>query len=397
MLAMVLVSFAAVNFQALLWQSSQWLVSTVLPAVVVELTNEERLAITEAPLSRSQVLDQAATLKAEDMARGQYFAHYSPDGVTPWHWFDEVGYFYAHAGENLAIHFSDSGEVVDAWMNSPTHKANIVNGNYTEIGVGTAKGVYQGFDTVFVVQLFGTPASAPPAVQTVVQAPAVPLPAARVAVADVPALPQGSAAVAGAETPLAAAPSVTPELLPSSPRTPVGTAAAVGDGGGPASTTLVTNLATSAELALERETTPAIEILTDGTPGSTRPPVVIQNSQPPVTPEIAEVVVLDSMVSMYSSSMATSSGFPALIKAPGEASGTTKVAIVSRLATQPSAVLQIVYMILGCIVATMLLLSVLLGWRAHRPRQMAYSFMMVVLMGGLVTVHLYLTTGAIVG
>lgn len=169
---LTLLTFLVGNLHALLWQQSAWLVSTVLPAVVVELTNSERIDAGIPRLVRNTTLDEAARMKAEHMAKYQYFSHYSPDGVSPWYWFKEAGYVYAHAGENLAIHFTDSTEVVSAWMNSPTHKANIVGGQYTEIGVGTAKGVFDGFDTVYVVQLFGTPAAAP--VAPVAVAPVVP-------------------------------------------------------------------------------------------------------------------------------------------------------------------------------------------------------------------------------
>ncbi len=158
MVGLVLLSFAMTNLQALWWQSSDWLVGAVLPAVVVDLTNKERGDLYLNTLTRSQALDEAARLKAEHMAKNSYFAHYSPDGVTPWYWFDQVSYKYLHAGENLAIHFTDSKSVVDAWMNSPTHRANITNQKFTEIGVGTAKGVYEGYNAVFVVQLFGAPA-----------------------------------------------------------------------------------------------------------------------------------------------------------------------------------------------------------------------------------------------
>lgn len=161
MAVLMLITFVGANLHAVLWQSSQWLVSTVLPAVVVQLTNEERSDIAREPLRRSQILDAAAQMKAEHMARNQYFSHYAPDGTSPWYWFDRAGYVYAHAGENLAVHFTDSDEVVKAWMKSPTHRANIVNGVYTEIGVGTAKGTFDGYNTVFVVQLFGTPAQTP--------------------------------------------------------------------------------------------------------------------------------------------------------------------------------------------------------------------------------------------
>ena len=95
--------------------------------MVVDLTNEERAMNHAAPLQRNAVFDEAARLKAEHMARYEYLQHFSPDGVSPWHWFDKAGYRYAFAGENLAIHFTDSDEVVEAWMNSPAHRQNIVD------------------------------------------------------------------------------------------------------------------------------------------------------------------------------------------------------------------------------------------------------------------------------
>jgi len=155
MAALVLLTFVGTNMQALLWQSSDWLVSTVLPAVVVDLTNDERADLAAAPLQRNTLLDQAAQQKAQHMAANEYFAHFAPDGTTPWSFFKTSGYVYAHAGENLAIHFTDSTEVVEAWMQSPAHRKNIVDTKYTEIGVGTAKGKFDGYDTVYVDSCLG--------------------------------------------------------------------------------------------------------------------------------------------------------------------------------------------------------------------------------------------------
>src|SRR3989338_5878655 len=91
------------------------------------------------------------------MATRGYFAHTSPDGLTPWHWLDVVGNNYSMAGEHLAVNFFESDDVDQAWMNSPTHRANIVKEGYKEIGIGIASGVYQGRNTTFVAQFFGTP------------------------------------------------------------------------------------------------------------------------------------------------------------------------------------------------------------------------------------------------
>ena len=131
--------------------------AAVLPGVLTTLTNEERAQNNVGPLVQNDLLTQAAQLKAEDMATHEYFAHTSPDGKTPWYWFNQVGYSYSSAGENLAVNFFESDDVARAWMNSPTHRANIVKENYTEIGIGVASGTYEGKSTVFVAQLFGTP------------------------------------------------------------------------------------------------------------------------------------------------------------------------------------------------------------------------------------------------
>lgn len=131
--------------------------AAVLPAVLDDLTNVERQSQKLNILTVSPILNKAAEMKASDMATKGYFAHTSPEGKTPWDWLEQVGYKYQYAGENLAINFSDSKDVTDAWMKSPTHKANIVKGNYTEIGTGIASGIYEGKKTVFVAQVYANP------------------------------------------------------------------------------------------------------------------------------------------------------------------------------------------------------------------------------------------------
>ncbi len=135
------------------------LTALVLPRVLVDYTNEGRAAQNYRQLAVNTTLEKAAQLKANDMAEKGYFAHKSPEGRTPWYWFGEAGYDFSYAGENLAVNFSDSVDVNTAWMNSPGHRANILNGNFSEIGIATAEGFYQGRRTTFVVQLFGRPAA----------------------------------------------------------------------------------------------------------------------------------------------------------------------------------------------------------------------------------------------
>ena len=134
--------------------------AAVIAAVLVDLANGDRLHASVPSLKMNPVLIAAAQAKANDMAAKSYFAHVSPEGVDPWHWFKEVGYSFDYAGENLAVDFSDSSDVNQAWMNSPTHRENILDPHFTEIGIATAQGVYQGRATTFVVQEFGLPAEA---------------------------------------------------------------------------------------------------------------------------------------------------------------------------------------------------------------------------------------------
>lgn len=124
---------------------------------LMELTNSARQSFGLQSLQENQTLNEAAYLKAKDMIEKSYFAHYSPKGIAPWHWLDEIGYNYLSAGENLAIGFLESEQVHQAWMNSSLHKENILNPNYREIGIAVLKGSWQGNETTFVVQFFGTP------------------------------------------------------------------------------------------------------------------------------------------------------------------------------------------------------------------------------------------------
>lgn len=131
--------------------------ASVLPGVLATLTNEDRAKAGVPTLIEDPQLARAAQLKAEDMAAKGYFAHVDPQGRQPWYWMDQIGYDYSYAGENLAVNFTDSEDVQEAWMNSPTHHANIVKSQYTRVGFGVAQGMYEGRETTFVVQFFATP------------------------------------------------------------------------------------------------------------------------------------------------------------------------------------------------------------------------------------------------
>ena len=127
---------------------------------VLSWTNENRKQNGLPALSANPALNLAAALKVNDMFGKQYFAHVSPSGLGPDHWVDEAGYKYVTIGENLALgNFKDDEELVRAWMDSPGHRANILNSRFTEIGVAVGEGVFEGKTTWLAVQVFGLPLS----------------------------------------------------------------------------------------------------------------------------------------------------------------------------------------------------------------------------------------------
>ena len=124
---------------------------------LINSINNERLSLGVQPLTESKKLDQAALLKAKDILEKDYFSHQSPGGITPWYWFSKIGYNYKYAGENLAIGFLNSEDVYRAWLNSRSHKENMTNPNYKEIGTAVLTGEYNGSNITVVVQFFGSP------------------------------------------------------------------------------------------------------------------------------------------------------------------------------------------------------------------------------------------------
>ncbi len=119
-----------------------------------EKVNLERADMGLSPLYHNILLEQAAQLKAQEMIKQQLFAH---DLVgQPFYTFAEsTQYNYKTLGENLAIDFMEANEVVTAWMHSPTHKANILNENFEDMGIAVVSATMHGVETTLVVQLFG--------------------------------------------------------------------------------------------------------------------------------------------------------------------------------------------------------------------------------------------------
>ena len=132
---------------------------------IISLTNNIRIQSNLDVLEENEVLSQAALDKAQDMLINQYFAHVGPDNKSLRHWLFSHNYAFRVAGENLAIGFDDPQKVVDAWVKSPTHYANIIDPEYSQIGVGVVSGEYKGFPTVLIAQYFSQPAQVVVAVE----------------------------------------------------------------------------------------------------------------------------------------------------------------------------------------------------------------------------------------
>lgn len=156
---MLIVAFAVITLFTRLVESSSLHIlgftSTISVDEVVSHTNEERLSYGLQPLKLSTKLSHAAAAKAADMFQDNYWAHNSPDGQSPWDFIINADYNYEYAGENLAKDFSNTPRLMQAWMASPTHKANIISDKYNDIGIAIVPGVLNGTETVLVVQMFG--------------------------------------------------------------------------------------------------------------------------------------------------------------------------------------------------------------------------------------------------
>lgn len=134
---------------------------------IVDRTNAERQKKGAGILTHNATLDKSAAAKLEDMFSKQYFEHVSPAGTSVSDVVSKAGYDYIVVGENLALgNFGGDANVMTAWMNSPGHRANILDGRYQEIGVAVGRGTYEGKLQWLAVQHFGKPLNACPAVDS---------------------------------------------------------------------------------------------------------------------------------------------------------------------------------------------------------------------------------------
>lgn len=141
-------------------------IRTSLPAVLgiaTDITSEELLVLINekrqldgaGPLTLNPQLNEAASQKASNMLSENYWAHNSPSGKTPWVFVKNSGYKYVYAGENLAKGFTNSKDVVNAWMASTSHRENMLSQNYNDVGFAVVEGKLLGEETVLIVEMFG--------------------------------------------------------------------------------------------------------------------------------------------------------------------------------------------------------------------------------------------------
>lgn len=154
--ALILVFLNYVIFPAFGIKYTNTLASDINPLELVNLANKERKDLGISELSKNDVLGQAASLKGEDMLLKQYWSHFGPNGETPWQFIKEVGYSYVYAGENLAKDFYADIDAHTAWMQSKTHRENLLNPNFKDIGIATVTGELQGYTTTIIIVMFGS-------------------------------------------------------------------------------------------------------------------------------------------------------------------------------------------------------------------------------------------------
>ncbi|MFD6209961.1 CAP domain-containing protein [Peribacillus sp. NPDC060253] len=107
---------------------------------ILSLVNEERSKKGLPSLAMDSAISHVAILKSEDMRDNNYFNHTSPRYGSPFEMMKSFGVSYNYAGENIAAGQPSAEAVMNSWLNSPGHKANILNKNYSKIGIGHATG-----------------------------------------------------------------------------------------------------------------------------------------------------------------------------------------------------------------------------------------------------------------
>lgn len=176
--------------------------SNINASDVIAISNQQRANNGLSALKTNSKLMQAAQAKAQHMFANNYWAHYAPDGTSPWYFITAAGYSYSTAGENLAKDFDTSAGVVNGWMNSSGHRANILSTAFCDTGVAVVNGTLQGSTTTLVVAMYAKPSSGCSA--------AAPTPAP----APAPTTPKATSSSKSSAVPKTATTSPTPAEIP---------------------------------------------------------------------------------------------------------------------------------------------------------------------------------------
>jgi hypothetical protein len=155
-IALLIFSFAVLFTLQKNYPSVLGISYTITPEELLDITNKIRQENGVHKLTLNKDLTFAAANKANHMLSQNYWAHIAPDGTTPWVFIRNSGYTYLYAGENLGKGFTNSTELVNAWMASPSHRDNMLSNKYQDVGFAIAEGNLTGADTILVVEMFGT-------------------------------------------------------------------------------------------------------------------------------------------------------------------------------------------------------------------------------------------------
>ncbi|HET8709205.1 MAG TPA: CAP domain-containing protein, partial [Candidatus Saccharimonadales bacterium] len=186
-LAVLLLGFFANSWLSAMHRTVLGYATDMSRQSLLDDTNTQRTTNGLKRLTINSQLNQAAQNKANDMAARDYWSHNTPDGKTPWTFITATGYSFMRAGENLAYGFATASDTITGWMNSPEHRANILNQYYTQVGFGYINiPDYQGDGPqTLVVAMYAQPATQavaaaspkPVAPPTYHQSPSTPAPA----------------------------------------------------------------------------------------------------------------------------------------------------------------------------------------------------------------------------
>lgn len=161
MLMIVIIGLAIGNWKPVTKNGVLAYATDISIATLLSETNEERQNQSKSRLSLNSSLTAAAQAKANDMTKRNYWSHATPDGKDPWVFVQAAGYAYQKAGENLAYGFESSQDTVAGWMNSASHRQNLLDASYQEVGFGfaNAKDFNKSGPETVVVAMYGRPVS----------------------------------------------------------------------------------------------------------------------------------------------------------------------------------------------------------------------------------------------